>query len=98
MRCRSRLPRWRDGRTGEAITAHGFRSTFRDWAGETTPHPREVVEMALAHALRDKVEAAYARGPLLAKRRRLMDDWAAYCARQPAELVALHGRRDRQGA
>ena len=51
------------------LTAHGFRSTFRDWAGETTAHPREVIEHALAHQLKDKAEAAYARGDLFVKRR-----------------------------
>jgi len=61
------------------ITAHGFRSTFRDWAGESTPHPREVIEHALAHQLKDKAEAAYARGTLLKKRKCLMSDWADYC-------------------
>ena len=60
-------------------TVHGFRSTFRDWAGETTHHPREVIEHALAHRIRDKSEAAYARGTLIEKRRQLMVDWAAYC-------------------
>ncbi len=63
------------------LTAHGFRSTFRDWAGESTNHPREVAEAALAHTLSDKTEAAYRRGDALEKRRRLMDDWAAFCAR-----------------
>lgn len=57
------------------ITVHGFRSTFRDWAAETTDHPREVQEHALAHRLPDKVEAAYQRGDLLEKRRVLMNDW-----------------------
>lgn len=66
-------------RAGQVITAHGFRSTFRDWAGETTEHAREVVEHALAHRLPDKAEAAYARGTLFDKRRRLMDEWAAWC-------------------
>lgn len=61
------------------MTAHGFRSTFRDWAGETTAYPREVIEHALAHQLKDKAEAAYARGTLFDKRRKLMDAWAAYC-------------------
>lgn len=61
------------------VTAHGFRSTFRDWAGETTAYPREVIEHALAHQLTDKAEAAYARGTLFDKRRGLMDDWAKYC-------------------
>lgn len=60
------------------ITAHGFRSTFRDWASETTDFPSEVVEMALAHAIPNRVEAAYRRGNLLEKRRGLMDEWAAY--------------------
>ncbi len=60
------------------ISVHGFRSTFRDWAGETTNFPREVIETALAHRLRDKAEAAYARGDLFQKRRKLMDAWAAY--------------------
>lgn len=64
---------------GNVITAHGFRSTFRDWAGETTAYPREVIEHALAHQLKDKAEAAYARGTLFDKRRRLMDDWAKQC-------------------
>lgn len=62
------------------VTAHGFRSTFRDWAGESTAYPREVIEHALAHQLKDKAEAAYARGSLFDKRRRLMADWAKYCA------------------
>lgn len=61
------------------ITVHGFRSTFRDWAGETTAYPREVIEHALAHQLKDKAEAAYARGTLFDKRRRLMDEWASCC-------------------
>ena len=68
----------RMGRAG--LTQHGFRSTFRDWAGETTAYPREVIEHALAHQLKDKSEAAYQRGDLLAKRSRLMADWAKFCA------------------
>lgn len=60
------------------ITVHGFRSTFRDWAGETTHYPREVIEHALAHQLKDKAEASYARGTLLAKRRELMQDWEKF--------------------
>jgi integrase len=58
----------------DGITVHGFRSTFRDWASETTNFPNHVVEMALAHAIGDKVEAAYRRGDLFQKRRRLMAD------------------------
>lgn len=57
------------------VTVHGFRSTFRDWAGEHTEHAREVIEHALAHQLKDAAEAAYARGTLLTKRRMLMADW-----------------------
>jgi integrase len=62
------------------LTVHGFRSTFRDWAGETTAFPREVIEHALAHLLKDKAEASYARGTLFDKRRLLMDHWATFCA------------------
>lgn len=69
------------------LTMHGFRSTFRDWAGECTPHPRDVCEQALAHSLGNDVEAAYRRGDLLEKRRALMDDWAAYATTKPAENV-----------
>jgi len=61
------------------LTAHGFRSTFRDWAAEQTNVPGEVAEMALAHAVGDKVEAAYRRGDLFEKRRELMEAWADYC-------------------
>lgn len=84
---------WVDA-AGEQITFHGFRSTFRDWAGESTAHPREVIEHALAHQLRDKAEAAYARGTLLSKRRQLMADWANYCDRKPntaAEIIPIRG-------
>jgi integrase len=73
------------------ITAHGFRSTFRDWCGETTSHPREVIEAALAHKLKDAAEAAYARGDLFQKRRRLMEDWAKFLATPPADVLELHG-------
>jgi integrase len=77
-------PIWVDA-AGQPITGHGFRSTFRDWAGEVTAHPREVIEHALAHMLKDKAEAAYARGTLFDKRRNLMDDWANYCAKVQQE-------------
>ena len=66
------------------LTTHGFRSTFRDWAAERTAYPRDVAEMALAHTIGDKVEAAYRRGDLLAKRTRLMRDWSRYCSTAPA--------------
>ncbi|MBG7550500.1 site-specific integrase, partial [Pseudomonas aeruginosa] len=62
------------------LTQHGFRSTFRTWAGEQTNHPREVCEHALAHKLPDSVEAAYQRGTLWPKRIQLMRDWANYCS------------------
>ncbi|MDR3453578.1 MAG: tyrosine-type recombinase/integrase [Rhodoferax sp.] len=65
---------------GEMCVPHGLRSTFRDWCSEHTNYPRDVAEMALAHKIADKVEAAYRRGELLEKRRRLMDEWAAFCA------------------
>jgi integrase len=69
-------------RMGRAdLTVHGFRSTFRDWAAERTNFPREVAEQALAHSLPDKVEAAYRRGDLFEKRRRLMGEWAKFCDR-----------------
>ncbi len=63
------------------ITVHGFRSTFRDWAAEETDFPNHVVEMALAHAIENKVESAYRRGDLLERRRELMTAWSAYCSR-----------------
>lgn len=75
------------------ITCHGFRSTFRTWAGEKTTHAREVVEMALAHRLGDSTEQAYARGDLFQRRRQLMAAWAAHCMGEAADdtdkVVAL---------
>ena len=76
----------------DAITVHGFRSTFRDWAAERTSYPNHVVEMALAHVIGDRVEGAYRRGDLFEKRRRLMADWAKYCGTKPtqgAEVVPI---------
>jgi integrase len=61
------------------ITAHGFRSTFRDWASEQTSFPNAVCESALAQTIKDKTEAAYNRTDLFDKRRELMADWAGYC-------------------
>ncbi len=69
---------WRDA-DGRTITQHGFRSSFRDWSSERTSYPRDVCEMALAHAIGDKVEAAYRRGDLFEKRTRLMRDWSKFC-------------------
>jgi integrase len=65
----------------EGFNLHGFRSSFRDWAGEATAFPREVAEAALAHRVGDAVEQAYRRGDALAKRRRLMEAWADFCAK-----------------
>ena len=79
----------RMGRTD--LTVHGFRSTFRDWAAEATGYAREVAEMALAHTIGDKVEAAYRRGDLFEKRRRLMYEWARFCSEltAPGNVVRL---------
>jgi hypothetical protein len=77
------------------LTVHGFRSSFRDWAAERTNFPNEMLEMALAHTVGDKVEAAYRRGDMFDKRRKLMDAWAAYCAKPAAptgEVVPLPAR------
>jgi integrase len=60
------------------VTAHGFRSSFRDWAAEATVFPREVAEMALAHTIESKTEAAYRRGDLLEQRRAMMESWSSY--------------------
>ena len=79
-------PIWADA-NGESITVHGFRSTFRMWAAETTNYPREVAEHALAHQLPDAVERAYQRGSQFAKRASLMTEWAVYCATVPTDAV-----------
>lgn len=71
------------------ITAHGFRSTFRDWAGESTAYPGEAIEQALAHTVRNAAEAAYRRGDMLDKRQRLMSDWADYLAKQAAQVGSV---------
>ena len=67
--------------------------TFRDWASETTHHPNHVVEQALAHVIGNAVEAAYRRGDLFDKRRKLMDEWAHYCYRPPlpASVTPIRG-------
>ena len=67
-------------RMKQDCTVHGFRSTFRDWAAERTGYAQEVCEMALAHVIGNKSEAAYRRGDMFEKRRRLMDEWAVFCA------------------
>lgn len=63
------------------LAVHGFRSSFRDWAAEATSHSNEVAEMALAHAVGNRIEAAYRRGDLFEKRHQIMADWATYCSR-----------------
>jgi len=79
----------------EHITSHGFRSTFKDWASERTAYPDQVSEMALAHIIKDKVEAAYRRGDLFEKRARLMKDWAEYCDKEPkeGEVISINDKR-----
>ena len=82
-------------RMGVAVTVHGFRSTFRDWAGELSSFPREVIEHALAHQLQDKAEAAYARSTLVPKRKRLMESWGSYCTRDCStvgEVLSMKAR------
>jgi integrase len=78
----------RMGRRG-SITSHGFRSTFTDWASEISPYSSELREMALAHTIGNKVEAAYRRGDALEKRRKLMEAWAQWCEPKPANVVAF---------
>lgn len=79
----------------DTITVHGFRSTFRDWAGETTSFPREVIEAALAHGIKDKAEAAYARSDLFDKRRKLMEAWKQKVVEKAAakNVVAMSNQR-----
>src|SRR6476619_7048882 len=81
-------------RMGVDVTVHGFRSSFRDWVGNETPSPREVVETALAHVIGDKAEQAYRRSDALEKRRKLMDAWAAYCEpKKGGNVLALKAVR-----
>ena len=79
----------RDCGLADRATAHGFRSAFRDWAAERTNAPHAVMERALAHAVADAVEAAYARSDLLERRRALMDQWAAYLSGDGAKVLRL---------
>ena len=80
--------------TMRPVTVHGFRSTFRDWAGDRTAFARDVVETALAHATGDKTEAAYRRSDALEKRRKLMEAWAAFCSTtMTGDVVQIPGRR-----
>ncbi len=81
-----------DPKLGRVVTAHGFRSSFRDWASEATAYPHEMAEMALAHTIGDKAEKAYRRGDLFEKRRRMMADWAKHCdtPRKSGEVVPIN--------
>ena len=85
------------GISKEVGTVHGMRSAFRDWVSEETSFPGDVAEAALAHTIKNKVEAAYRRGDLFEKRRRLMDEWATFCAKPYGEtngiLVAMRAPR-----
>jgi integrase len=92
---REGLAPWTDEQSGLGIVPHGFRSTFRDWCSEQTAYPREVAEQALAHTIVNKVEAAYRRGDLFEKRRRMMEDWAKFC-QSPApagKVVSIRGKQ-----
>jgi integrase len=80
-----------EGGKPKAIVPHGFRSTFRDWAGEDTTHDREVIEHALAHRLKDKAEASYRRRTSMAKRAKLMQEWADYCGQHGDNVVSIKG-------
>ena len=71
------------------ITAHGFRSSFRDWTAERTNTPRSVVEAALAHVVKDKTEAAYFRSDLFDLRRKLMESWSKFSTSKPADVVSI---------
>jgi integrase len=62
------------------VTTHGFRSTFRDWAGDATSYPRDLVEQALAHTIQNKAERAYRRGTAIERRREMMEGWACFLA------------------
>jgi integrase len=82
-------PKWIDPRQGKEIVTHGFRSTFRDWSAEQTNFPNELIEMAMAHTIPNKAEAAYRRGDLFEKRRRLMTVWAEFASKAPASNGAV---------
>ncbi len=83
-------------RLKKEVTIHGFRSTFRDWVSEKTDHSSEVAEMSLAHAISNKVEAAYRRGDLIEKRRTLLADWESYC-NSPTDQKASHRELEIEG-
>ncbi|MBP7991101.1 MAG: integrase arm-type DNA-binding domain-containing protein [Rhodocyclaceae bacterium] len=87
-----------DGRPKPHITVHGTcRSTFRDWVAEKTEYPRDLAEMALAHAIEDKTEAAYRRGTMLERRRGMMQDWANWLDRKPGEAATVTSIKTKRG-
>ena len=92
------------GLVGGGLTVHGFRSSFFDWGHDVTGHTKELLDIALAHTVSDKVEAAYRRSDMFEKRRRLMQDWANYCERAPSagNVVSLQatpqGHRDERNS
>lgn len=88
---REGLPKWIDPKeNNREITVHGFRSTFRDWAGDLMNFPKDMVELAISHTIDDKVEAAYRRSNMLEKRRRMMDAWARYCTEKPVVRAGVN--------
>ncbi|MGI8853616.1 MAG: tyrosine-type recombinase/integrase [Methyloceanibacter sp.] len=80
-RAKAGLPPWLDKESGRLAVVHGFRSTFRDWAGDRSNFPREVIEAAMSHQIKDKAEAAYRRTTALEKRRKLMEEWSGFCGK-----------------
>jgi integrase len=85
-------PRWVD-EAREEVVPHGFRSTFRDWAAEVTHYPSEMAEIALAHTIANKAEAAYRRDDMLDKRRQMMEDWAAVCRAVKCGMVVSNNKK-----
>ena len=78
---------------GTGATVHGMRSSFRDWAGNETSYPREIIEQCLAHVVGGKTEQAYRRQDALERRRELMEAWADFCAPKSAKVISLRGSR-----
>jgi len=83
------IPKWIDPNYNKEVVAHGFRSTFRDWGADSTTYSNEMLEVALAHAVSDRTEAAYRRGDMLVKRQQLMEDWAHYCEMKTDNVVSI---------
>jgi integrase len=96
MNDRTEPAQWVDRNSGRKVVAHGFRSSFRDWVGEATTFSELLAESALAHAIKDKTEAAYKRGDQLDRRRELMQAWATYCDQPKAGATVLQLPRDRR--